>query len=115
MGKKQDWHGNSYIEKDAWFVPGYGIFLGTKEQAISKRLNNDEQCIEYVAAYLKLIQNLWHEEYPVISGDTAILATLYNMGEYGGERGINSSPKPREFGLFAKANYPYMQYLLGLE
>ena len=62
-----------------------------------------------------MIQNMWKEEYPVISGDTAILATLYNIGENGGEKGINKSPTSNDFGDFAKANYPYMQYLLGLE
>ncbi len=114
LGKKQDWHGNNYVEKDAWYIPGYGTFFGTKEQAISKRLNDDEQCVEYVAAYLKLIQDLWREKYPIIDGKTDILATLYNVGEYG-SKGINSDPKPNPFGIFAKKNYHYMRYLLGLE
>ena len=88
--------------------------IGKKDEAISKRLSNDEQCIEYVAAYLKLIQDLWREEYPIIDGKTDILATLYNNGEYG-SKGINSNPEPNDFGDFAKKNYYYMRYLLGLE
>ena len=115
LGKMQDWHANGYVEKDAWQIPGYGIFLGTKEEAIAKRLNIDEQCIEYVGAYLKLIQDLWKDAYPIIDGKSDILATLYNMGEYGGSRGINSSPKPSPFGNTAKANYYHMQYLLSIE
>lgn len=101
--------------RSIWNVPGYGKFIGTKEDAISKRLNNEEQCVEYVAAYLKMIQDLWWDAYPIIDGKTDILATLYNMGEYGGEKGINSNPEPREFGIFAKNNYYHMQYLLGIK
>ncbi len=87
----------------------------SRDKEIYHKLKDPETNINHAAAYLAMIQNMWNKEYPEISGDTAILATLYNIGEYGGERGINSSPKPREFGLFAKANYPYMQYLLGME
>ena len=115
LGKTQDWHANGYVEKDAWQIPGYGIFLGTKEEAIAKRLNIDEQCIEYVGAYLKLIQDLWKDAYPIIDGKSDILATLYNIGEYGGSRRINSSPEPNDFGKIAKKNYYHMQYLLGIE
>ncbi len=116
LGKKEEWHGNNSVTRDIWYVPGYGKFIGTKEGAIAKRLSNDEQCIEYVAAYLKLIQDLWRETYPIIDGKTDILATLYNLNEYGSEeKGINSNPEPNDFGDFAKKNYYYMRYLLGLE
>ena len=112
LGKMQDWHANGYVEKDAWQIPGYGIFLGTKEEAISKRLNIDEQCIEYVAGYLKYWQERWKSEYPEIDGRTAVLATLYNQNE---TRPPHPNPVPNPFGEVAKKNYNHMQYLLGIE
>ena len=64
--------------------------------------------------HISYIQDLWKSEYPEIDGRIAILATLYNIGEYGGKRGINSTPQSTPFGDFAKENYYYMKNLLGL-
>ena len=47
----------------------------------------------------------------VIDGKTAILATLYNVGEYG-EHGINSTPESNEFGDYAKEKYYHVKELL---
>lgn len=115
-GKREEWHANGCVLKDAWNVPGFPTpIIGTKEYAIYHRLNNEHQCIEYVAAYLQLIQDLWKEKYPTIDEKSDILATLYNIGEYGGKKGINSNPEPNHFGKVAKQNYYHMQYLLGIE
>ena len=115
VGQKYEWHGNNSVKVDRWEVPGVGLVEGTYECALSKRLENEKQCVEFVAAYLQLIQDLWREAYPIIDGKSDILATLYNIGERGGEKGIHSNPESNEFGDFAKNNYYYMQYLLGIE
>lgn len=112
LGKRQNWHGNSYIMVDYWNVPGYGIVEGSREKAISKRLTNDKDCIEYVAAYLKYLQDRWKDEYPEIDGRTAILATLFNQKE---TRPPHPNPEPNPFGEKAKENYYYMQHLLDIE
>ena len=93
----------------------YSLDTYSRDEEIYYKLKDPETNINYAAAYLAMIQNMWREKYPVISGDTAILATLYNIGESGGDRGINDSPTTNDFGNFAKDNYPYMQYLLGME
>ena len=72
---------------------------------------DDRTNIRYAAAYLSLIQDLWKETYPCIDGKTAILATLYNVGEYG-EHGINSTPESNEFGDYAKEKYYHVKELL---
>ena len=101
---------NPFTGKSVYWSDSY-----SRDNEIYHKLKDPETNINYAAAYLAMIQNMWSEEYPEISGDTAILATLYNIGEYGGEKGINNSPVSTEFGDFAKANYPYLQYLLGIE
>ena len=113
LGKRQNWHGNSYVMVDYWEVPGYGIVEGSREKAISKRLTNEKECIEYVAAYLKYWQDEWKDVYPEIDGRSAILGTLFNLGENAKEP--NPNPQPNDFGLLVKENYYFMQYLLDLE
>lgn len=76
-------------------------------------LMNDTTNIQYVAAYLKYIQNLWINKYPEIDGKSDILGTLYNIGEYG-SNGVNSSPSANPFGQTVKDNYQKMQELLGI-
>lgn len=92
----------------------YNTEVISRESNIYDKLINDYTNIRYAAAYLALIQDMWKEKYPTIDGDTAVLATLYNIGEYG-TKGINSSPEPNAFGEFAKKNYYKMKDLLGLE
>ena len=113
LGKRQNWHGNSYIMVDYWNVPRYGIVEGSREKAISKRLTNDKDCIEYVAAYLKYWQDKWKDVYPEIDGRSSILGSLFNLGEKA--KAPNPNPTPIEFGLFVKDNYNHMKYLLGIE
>lgn len=116
MPKTYDSETQNYAFKDPF--TGKSIYSSdtySRDEEIYYKLKDPETNINYAAAYLAMIQNMWCEMYPVISGDTAILATLYNIGENGGVRGINDSPTPNPFGNFAKANYPYMQYLLGME
>lgn len=75
---------------------------------------DDRTNIRYAAAYLALIQDKWKDVYPEIDGRTAILATLYNVGE-NGQYGPNSNPKPNPFGQFAKDNYNKMRKILGFK
>jgi hypothetical protein len=63
---------------------------------------------------MALIQDEWKNAYPEIGGRTAILATLYNIGE-NGTSGPNSNPGSNSFGDFAKGNYYYMRSLLRLD
>ena len=70
--------------------------------------DNQTNCL-YVAAYIKYFEDRWSEEYPIISSDPAILATLYNQGE---KNSPHSSPVANEFGDYAADNYDYMSYLL---
>ena len=69
--------------------PVYWYDTFSRDKEIYHKLKDPETNINYVAAYLAMIQNMWNKEYPEISGDTAILATLYNVGEYGGQKGIH--------------------------
>lgn len=98
--KYYEWHTNNSVEN--------------RRAGVAMKLQNDKTNIRYAAAYLSYIQDLWKSEYPEIDGRTAILATLYNIGENGGKRGINSTPQSTPFGDFAKENYYYMKHLLGL-
>ena len=113
MGRKEIWHGNGSVLVNYWNVPGYGIVEGSREKAIAKRLTVDEQCIEYVAAYLKYWQDEWKDEYPIIDGKSDVLGTLFNLGDRA--NAPNPNPKTIPFGDKVKDNYHYMQYLLGIE
>ena len=92
--------------------PVYSTDLISRDSNLYSKLKNDEVNIRYAAAYLALIQDLWKEAYPEIDGRTAILATLYNIGEYGGSKGINSNPESNPFGDFAKESYSDMCKIL---
>ncbi len=86
----------------------------SRDEEIYYKLKDPETNINYAAACLAMLQDRWREEYPIIAGDSAILATLYNNDE-DGKKMPHPNPKPSPFGDFAKANYSYMQYLLGIE
>ena len=95
-----------------WNAPGVGqVYADNREQAIAFRLTSESECINYVAAYLKFWQDRWSDEYPIIDGDTAILATLYNQGE---KYPPHSDPSPSRFGINARNEYYYMRDLLGI-
>ena len=108
----EEWHANSYVMRDVWYAPCYGEVQETREKAIAYRLTVDGENINYVAAYLKYFQDRWHNEYPNIDGDTAILATLFNQGE---KYSPHSDPKPNIFGKKAKKVYYDMKKLLNLD
>ena len=59
------------------------------------RLENDTWNINYVAAYIKALEDLWKKDFPEISSSPDILGTLYNLGH---EKKPNSTPKPNWFG-----------------
>lgn len=102
------------LAKDGgWNIPGIGFVHGTETMARAKALEIPAISIMYAAADLAYIQDIWREAYPEIDGRTAIMATLYNIGEYGAN-GPHSKPQSTYFGDFAKENYYYMQKLLGL-
>jgi RHS repeat-associated protein len=86
----------------------------TREERIYYKLKDNKIGIRYAASYLALIQDMWQDKYPKINIDTAVLATLYNIGESGGERGINSSPESTEFGDYAAKYYDHLKSLLKL-
>lgn len=92
----------------------YSTDVISRESHIYDKLTNDNTNICYASAYLALIQDKWKGAYSEIDGRTAVLATLYNIGE-NGTKGPNSNPGTNEFGEFAKANYYKMRELLGLE
>ncbi len=97
-----EWHGNNVVNN--------------RRKGITLKLQDDKTNIRYAAAYLKYITDLWKPVYPEIDGRTAIMATLYNIGEYGTrEKGINASPESNDFGDYAKYNYYKAMGLLGIE
>ncbi len=96
-----------------WVIPGVDEkFEGTYQMAVAARASDPIQNIEYAAAYLANIRDLWKGAYSKIDGDTAISATLYNIGKTG-TKGIHSNPGTNDFGRYARANYYYMESLLG--
>lgn len=99
-----------------WETPGYNnneTHADNRDQAIAYRLTSESENINYVAAYLAYIQDIWKGVYPQIDGKSDILGTLYNIGEYG-SRGPNSNPNATPFGENVKKEYYYMRDLLGL-
>ena len=95
-------------------MPGIGeVWANSREEAIKYRLLSESENVNYVAAYLQLIQALWRNTYPDIDGKSDILGTLYNIGEEG-SHGINSNPQSTPFGRNVKKEYHYMRQLLGL-
>ncbi len=99
-----------------WDTPGYSngtAYASNRNEAIAKRLTSESENINYVAAYLKYFQDRWKDVYPEIDGRTAVLATLFNLGENANPP--NPNPKSIPFGERAKEEYPYMRQLLGLE
>jgi len=94
----KEWHGNNDIN--------------SRRSAIAKKLQDDKTNIRYAAAYMKCIIDIWKSVYPEIDNQAAIMATLYNMGEYGGEKGVHSYPTSSPFGNYAGKNYNKMLELL---
>lgn len=93
----------------------YGIYYPYpfyRRALVAYKLLIDSINIKYAAAYCGFIQDLWRKAYPKISGDTAVLATLYNKGHYG-SGGPHSNPKSNDFGKYAKKYYKRMRKLLG--
>ncbi len=93
----------------------YGIYYPYplyRRALVAYKLLIDSINIKYAAAYCGFIQDFWRKAYPKISGDTAVLATLYNKGHYG-SGGPHSNPKSNDFGKYAKKYYKRMRELLG--
>ena len=101
-----------YISKS---LPYYNVYTPwvyiSREKIILGKLLNDKSNIRYVAAYLKYFQDRWVEEYPTISIDVGVLATLYNQGE---KNPPHKNPKPNEFGYFAQKKYFHVKQIIGL-
>ena len=96
-----------------WKIPGVpGFIYGTEQEVMAIRLSDKKDSIMYAAAYLKYIQDSWKSKYSKIDGDTAIAATLYNKGFE--EDDPHGDPGPNDFGRYARANYYYVENLLGL-
>ena len=98
------------------YMPKITVAENERKTENAKRieaLNDPETNIRYAAAYLKYFQDRWKEVYPEIDGRTAILASLYNLGEE--NTSPNSSPKPNPFGEDAKSHYYYVRELLDLK
>ena len=89
----------------------YSTDVISRKDNIYNKLKDNETCVRYAAAYIAMIQDIWKDAYSEIDGRTAIIATLYNVGE-NGKKGPNANPKSNEFGDFAKENYYYMKELL---
>jgi RHS repeat-associated protein len=97
-----------------WNIPGIGFIHGTETMARAKRLQNNNENIRYVTAYLAYIQDIWKDAYTDIYEDAAILGTLYNIGKYG-SHGPNSNPQSTPFGDYVEEHYNYMRELLELD
>lgn len=97
-----------------WNIPGIGFVNGTENMTRAKALENLSISIMYATAYLKYFQDTWGDTYSEISGNTAILATLFNIGHE--NTTPNSNPKANDFGKFAKDNnnYYYVKSLIGV-
>jgi hypothetical protein len=106
--------------EDAGYMPkteSYKIYANrivvNREETIADKLMNNQTNVRYAAAYLAYWQDQWKDVYPEIAERTAILATLYNLGERANEPNSNLQSIP--FGDFAEENYSHMRSLLGLD
>ena len=61
--------------------------------------------MEYVAAYIKALEDIWKSEFPEISNRPDILGSLYNLGH---ERKPHGSPEPNWFGEYVDYYYDLM-------
>ena len=96
--------------KVGWNIPGVGFVHCTEKMTRERRLENDQQNVIYVAAYLKYFQDLWVDDYPTIASDPIILGTLYNRGHQ--RTSPHPDPGPNWFGICVGENYDYMEELL---
>ena len=95
----REWHGNNSVEN--------------RDVGIAIKLLNAQENAKYVAGYLAYIIDFWEQEYPYISCDTEVLATLYNIGEMGSNNaGPHPNPGSNEFGRFASDHRQLLQCLL---
>lgn len=104
---------NGYLPKTEGVSYVYMNYKITRDEKIVEKLSDPETNVLYVAAELKYRQDLWKDQYPMIDGDSAILGTLYNLGDY--SKKPNASPKPSPFGSEVKKNYHQMRTLLEME
>ena len=94
-----EWHGNNSVEN--------------RDAGIAIKLLNAQENAKYVAGYLAYIIDLWKHEYPYISCDAGVLATLYNRGEEGqNNAGPHSNPVSNPFGEFASEHRALLNCLL---
>ena len=94
-----EWHGNNSVEN--------------RDVGIAIKLLNPQENAKYVAGYLAYIIDLWKHEYPYISCDAGVLATLYNRGEEGqNNAGPHSNPVSNPFGEFASEHRALLNSLL---
>ena len=101
----------SHIVENLWYAPGVGyVEASNRNEAIAIRLTSESESINYAAAYLSYWQNVWKNEYPEIDGRSAILGTLYNLGDRANDP--NPNPSPNDFGINVRNEYEYMRELL---
>ncbi len=100
-----------YMEKTVPQMNENGEIITNRRKEIINKLTDPAKNIEYAAAYLSMIRDLWKDSYPEIGGRTAIMATLYNIGA-NGSKGPHSNPQSNDFGDFAKEHYYDMLEIL---
>lgn len=82
---------------------------GSEQKARVARLVNNSWNINYVAAYLKNLQDIRKGKFPSINKRPDILATLYNIGK----EEAHSNPQPNDYGRAVQASYSHMKRLMG--